>query len=49
MTLSRVLAALLWMSSLAACGHATADATRTEHVGAHRLAVDVYELSLIHI
>ena len=43
MTPMRLLLALLWVSSLAACGRATADANRTERVGAHRLAVDVYE------
>lgn len=40
---ARASLALPCLLALAACGQATADATRTVRVGAHRLAVDVYE------
>lgn len=43
MSMIRAWRVLLCLLPLVACGHAAGDATRTEHVGAHRLAVDVYE------
>jgi acetyl esterase len=43
MSVARILLALLCLLPLAGCRQANADATRTVHVGVHRLAVDVYE------